>query len=566
MADPILQRRTLANRYKTIEFKTIPSLFKKHEDSRTWSKKAVLERLSVEHNKLPDPLKVSAARDLDQAASLRKQAMKLWPAGTAAAKRHWDWINILERMVAVLRTTNKPSDVEVRKEIVEKAPVVDEEEPWTVMDFDIYLQQMAHWRQTLAQIWDMARDDTKQMSVADIATGCAVRYFRSEMAAMELSFPEWYNKSGAFTPEIMKYMAMKEPNGLGGELTKVIESLRVKENVEFMQSVMNNAKQDGFPARADSDTAMWIVGDSARHRSPLIDWIIDIVKKNKDHIQHSELIVAWLFVQDSMKLSEERVKILRIATVRRLTKLLITHQPLKEILHDSRASELALDHLGSRVHAMNRYVMKQDTIPSLAVAHTWADYTNVMMNTLMFMLPALTHVAYLFDCSMILKRLDYVSAVTEVEQFCNRWHRGLYLGGRPKYEVTWKSTVKKWVTMETSNFKVMMTQQRIIERDKVWVRVAMDQSYSTPKEFGFKMRAGTDAWWKAIKERAAYELHEPSVIKIYQKVDAAYRVDDVRILIQKLLLLDWKKNRRAVEELLNTFQFSSDWFAGVNMQ
>lgn len=55
------------------------------------------------------------------------------------------------------------------------------------------------------------------------------------MAAMELSYPEWYEKSGAFKPEIMAYMSKKEPDGLGGELTKVIESLRVKENVQFMQ-------------------------------------------------------------------------------------------------------------------------------------------------------------------------------------------------------------------------------------------------------------------------------------------------------------------------------------------
>lgn len=115
-------------------------------------------------------------------------------------------------------------------------------------------------------------------------------------------------------------------------------------------SVMNNAKHVGFPPK-NSDNAMWIVGDAARHRNPLIDWIIDIVKNNKDHIAHAELILAWLFVQDSMKLAPEHAERLRTVTVRRLTELLITHRPLQELLVDPEASKLALDHLGQRVHA-----------------------------------------------------------------------------------------------------------------------------------------------------------------------------------------------------------------------
>lgn len=78
--------------------------------------------------------------------------------------------------------------------------------------------------------------------------------------------------------------------------------------------------------------------------------------------------------------------------------------------------------------------------------------------------------------------------------------------------------------------------------------------------------AGTEKWWQAIRERAAYELQEPSVITIYKRVDEAYHAGEVRVLIMKLLHWDWKKNRRAVEEALDKIQFSSDWFAGVNMQ
>ncbi|KAI0451286.1 hypothetical protein F5B21DRAFT_385674 [Xylaria acuta] len=563
MADQILERRKLANRYKTIENETIPSLFKQNEDTRSWSKIKVLKRLTTEHAKLNGQLKATAAKSLTQAATLRKQAMRLWPGGTEAARRHWDWIDILERMSAVLRTTNKPADVEKRQEIVEAAPAVDEEEPWTVMDFDVYLEQMNHWREVLAQIWNMARDDPKQMSVADIATGCAVRYFRSEMAAMDLSFPEWYEKNGAYKPEILAYMAKKDPNGIGGELSKIVEFVQKKENVQKMQSILNNGKLSGFPPNAEKEGGFWIMGDAARHRNPLVDWIVDIVKKNTQHIAHAELIIAWLFVSDSMKLAEDDIIRLRTATVARLTELLITHKPLEEILIDDIARKVVLKHLGDRVHAMTNYVMKQETIPGLAIAHTWADYTNVMMNTLMFIFPALNQMAYIFDCNMILKRWENVPAVTEVEQFCNRYGRGLYLSGRPKYEVTWKSSVRKWVTMETSNFKVLLNQQKDIEKDKVWVRVAMDQNYQTPKEFGFNMRAGTEKWWQAIREKAAYELHEPSVITVYKRVFDSYDVKAARILIEKLLHWDWKKDRRAVEEALNSFQFSGDWFKGV---
>ncbi len=72
--DPIIQRRGLANQYKAIEGQTIPSLFQKGTDIRTWSKIGVLRGVTLEHAKLEDEFRNTAAEKITQAIELRKQA------------------------------------------------------------------------------------------------------------------------------------------------------------------------------------------------------------------------------------------------------------------------------------------------------------------------------------------------------------------------------------------------------------------------------------------------------------------------------------------------------------
>ncbi|RYC65125.1 hypothetical protein CHU98_g1093 [Xylaria longipes] len=530
--NPFRRRTRLADQYKAIELEVIPSLFPQYNNVLRWRKSDVLYRLRLDYHSLGDQLRTTAATRLTEAAALRRQAMPLWPAGTEAADRHWEWIDILDTMSTLLRITNEPPDLD-KLDINEPAPPVDDdEELWAVMDFDLYLEQMTHWRETLAQIWKMAKEDPKQMSVADIMTGCAVRYFRSEMAAMVTRFPGWYEANGAFRPDILEYMAKKGQNGIGAELTNIIQNVKEKKVKEMQEN-------------------------------PLIDWMIDVVKANKEHIAHLEFTLAWLFVSDSMKLTEDEKQTLQKSTTDRLTEVLNVNQELYHILVPSDTAGLVLSDLATRVAFMFRYVMKQTSIASFAVVHTWADYTNVMMNSMMFQLGAVMKMAYIFDANMILNRGPRINALARVEQFCSRYSRTLYLGGRPTDEATWKETSRLWVKVYDFEFQRIIDKIKEVETTQVWVRVALDNNYITPPQFGFNMAAGTESWWQAIKEKATETLQAPPVIGCYRKVHEAFTLEHITRIIQRLRYMNWTKQRAAIDRLLEGFKFDENWFDGV---
>lgn len=58
---------------------------------------------------------------------------------------------------------------------------------------------------------------------------------KSEMAALELSFPEWYDEKGSFRFEILEQAAENDETGLAGELKAIVDSLHQREGLEKMQ-------------------------------------------------------------------------------------------------------------------------------------------------------------------------------------------------------------------------------------------------------------------------------------------------------------------------------------------
>ncbi len=137
--------------------------------------------------------------------------------------------------------------------------------------------------------------------------------------------------------------------------------------------------------------------------------------------------------------------------------------------------------------------MKQETVPSLAVAYTWADYLNVMMNTSFFDLPTLRIAAYIFDANMILKRWQKVQVAAEAEQFCNKFSEYLYPGARPTTEAEWKTLVKGWMvtiistTHDLAEIEKRYTDYTVVDKyGKSWLRIAITEDHLTPKRKDFQ--------------------------------------------------------------------------------
>ncbi|KAJ8117639.1 hypothetical protein ONZ43_g4166 [Nemania bipapillata] len=182
--DPIARRRRLATKYKEIELRTIPTLFDPQEDTQ----------------------------------------VPLWPPGTASAQRHWDWIAVLDGMVQILNTPSEDGNAEIVDNIAKAAPANDNE-LWVSMDFDIALENMAHWRKLLADVWKAAMDDPELMTVANVFVGN-----RSGSNVLH----EWYDNE-IFRFEILARAAENDENGLAGELQAIFDSIHKREGREEMQ-------------------------------------------------------------------------------------------------------------------------------------------------------------------------------------------------------------------------------------------------------------------------------------------------------------------------------------------
>ncbi|KAI0530150.1 hypothetical protein GGR58DRAFT_508757 [Xylaria digitata] len=573
--NPVVRRRRLAEQYKAIEGETIPSLLGDANDVHTWSKIDVLRGVMHEHEHLDDEFRNAAAEKITQAIALRKEAMPLWPAGTEAEERHWDWIDILERMTAVLKTSRGDGEVAARNAIVDDTPaaVANDEKPWTNVDLDIYLKQMGHWRQTLADICQMAMDDPKQMSVADISIGCAIRYFKTEMAAMELSYEDWYDEFGSYKDTTLQYMERREPDGLGGELSKICESLKGKK-VREIEDELKKADFHGFPPENDR----WLFADRARHINPLIHWARDIIRRTQKHnntTSHAEFLLFWLFISDSVKHAQERKQQLKAAAVRRLNEVLKTSMLFDDIFGPGQAAKIIYNEMVQRVQAMTKYVMQQDSVPSIAVAHTWADYSNVMLNVLLFQQTPVRTAVYLFEANVLLNRWQKLPAATQIEQFCNRFGDYVYPDGRPTTEAEWKSHASEWKDEEdrlsTMDFNSLITTiigrmtdyTRVDKCGKSWARIAIIEDHLTVKREDFEETQGTTKWWEAIKKRAEEELRVPSIGPLHVKIRKDFNTGHQLAALQVLTDYKWRSQRKRIETILETFPISPDWFDGI---
>ncbi|KAI0876715.1 hypothetical protein GGS24DRAFT_201137 [Hypoxylon argillaceum] len=551
---PVARRANLASQYKALELQAIPSLFDHDDETQTWSKRRLLFRLSTQHDELDGEVMAEAADDLSKAVKLRREAMTLWPAGTASAKRHWDWIDVLDRMIVILNTPHSINSIQTVEEIASTS-LADDNELWVAMDFEIALEQMAQWRRLLVGVWNVAFDNPKEMSIADVATCCLVRYMKSEMAALELSFPEWYDEKGSFRLEILEQAAENDETGLAGELKAIVDSLHQREGLEKMQSALNSAKMGGPPK---SNISVF-TGDAVRHRNPLIEWMIEIAKSYKEnHLFRPEMLIAWRFVLDTTeKFNDGDVARLRSAAVRRLLELQIMARKTSEFLPNL-FYEPIFNSLVERIRAMNTYALEQKSLPSFGVIYTWVDYIQTQINSFLCSIPTLQTMAYIYDCNIIIRRQEVVAASPSVEAFCNRYGKAIYFSGRPRDEASWKRAVRDWVLVKPG---MKQTQRQLeIQRDEVWVRYAFDHNFQTPREFGFNMTAGTEQWWQAIQDTTRFELQAPSVASLFQKVSKAFGEGAREAMLKQLLSYDWKKQREPLEKAILWYKFEESWF------
>ncbi|KAI0096951.1 hypothetical protein GGR51DRAFT_578527 [Nemania sp. FL0031] len=577
--DPFQRRGQLASQYKAIEGPTLTSLFPKGTDITRFSKIGILRGVQLEYNNLSEATKKSAADKLDEAVRLRTQAMPLWPVGTVAETRHWDWVKVLEDIVKLLRTTAQPSGVAIRQNIVQSTPenIANDKKAWVNVDLDIYLQQIAHWRKTLGDIWRNAAGHSEQMSQADIATGCAVRYFQLEMAATLKSNRKWYGAYGSYSKETLDYMketgADKAPGeeGTGYDIWKLSESLKQK-NVKEIQSELQKAEFTGFP----QEHARWIVADKARHIDPLVTWLKDIIKrtaKRRNAFTHHEFLTAWLLYTDSRRMVWAWRLALREAALKRLLELEEASQVWHKITARSGTESPIPAAIGRRVAAMNKYVNDVESVTGFAVAHSWADYATVMMNMGFFTFQLLRGVGFLLDANSILRRWPNVPEAVKAEQFCNRYQSFIYpvLGRRPTNENEWKRELKEWIDESRRQKEKDYMQKRLedytlLDRyGKGWARLAVIEDSLSLKKSDLEMTQGTPQWWEAIKAQAKKDLRTPSAGPVYQKVlEAGLDWDGtVREWVSALGNSSWITERPKVEYYLNMFKPSADWFESV---
>ncbi|KAI0548646.1 hypothetical protein F4679DRAFT_596577 [Xylaria curta] len=622
--EPFTARYDLARQYKAIERQTIPSLFKNNAGWDRWSKAAVLARLTVEHTELDSALKANAAESLNEAANLRKQAMPLYPTGTPAASRHWDWIGILERMVDLLQSKEEDApSISDRSSVVDDIPDIDtlaigddgeketvaepimthkrsskkknkgtkkkgkkkqgkkqakkeekkeekeeeDEQPLWVTDFELYLQQLVYWRDNIIKAWKNAKEDPEKMALANISVGCAINYIRREVELTMEIHPDFFEEDGAYSSDVLEYLAKKESNGIGAGFIKAIESIKAKGFAKETERIMDQANYKTFK------DASWICGDLATyHMNPLAGWLNEVMKNDPDRRPHPDMIFCWMLITDSENMLEETERMNMIqAAVERMTELV---QDVKkyEIIYPKEFVDHLAGVISLRVKIFHEYALKQKSVPGLAIIYMWVKYCTIMINIYALVaMRALKQMALFYEAQVILKRSKKIAASRFLERFCNRYRTRLYLSGeRPNNAQAWRQEVCSWYDMlidSTAYSKILSPKSKIHETYRSWVRWVIEHGWITPKEDGFFMPPGTTSWWRAISEHVEKDFSEPCVMDLYKRVHEA-GVNGPNLdttILTMATTLDWKAHRARVMAQADKMKFEIDWFSSIKL-
>lgn len=195
---------------------------------------------------------------------------------------------------------------------------------------------------------------------------------------MELCNVEWYNKSGEYKPETLYDMSKVEPDGFGGELFRIFESVREKSlpDIEkyvlhYKRNIMNritingngtntklyreleNTKLDGygFPRVVKH---RWLLADRSRHANPLIDWVSDVIKRTRkvgDTRINAEFLLAWLLISDSKKMAKDHIQRLQSASVKRLLDVVQASRIIPAVFGDKSYGVILDKAIAQRVRA-----------------------------------------------------------------------------------------------------------------------------------------------------------------------------------------------------------------------
>ncbi|KAI1126510.1 hypothetical protein F5Y10DRAFT_293778 [Nemania abortiva] len=627
-----IHREDLHRRYKNLEIPTLLSLFPSGARYSNWPKRSVKTGFMIEFLDIPDKVKDAAKPDLQRVIELRREALPLWPGDPDGSRRHLDWIEILEFILHILKTARRWEDSEERLNSIDSARPGDPFTPpsspsrktrvtaptphvtapaphataptphaistdlvirtgpaaagWIDVDLDVFVLQMAHWRRTLADIWQMVIDDPTQLSVADICLGCAVRYFISEIESAMRGSPEWF-ENGSFRPAILEHMKATQVHEIVNDLSGVLDSLKGK----TIESVQDDLRSMDFGPVKDIKEipglrveGEWICADRARHRNPLYDWVQDIIKETAADPASTttsvEFILAWLFISDSKKQSRDHLKAIRRAAIVRMQDAMRMARAFRNFMtrgpdgkgskgDDLKNTNAVYNEMTERIQYINKWAMQQTDIPSIAVAYSWAEYMLILGNVWAFELHSLKLAAYLFDANMILRRWKQMMSSSSSERFCNRYSQDLYPfgAGRPSNERLWKSSAKRWwedtlATVSDPNRVInKMKDYSILDKyGKSWTVIALvDQTLEVTRDQFVPQ--GSDQWWQRIKAQAAVELHVKSLSEMYDKVDGTGDIKDKLEAFGALLgSKNWNRDRKKLEASLDKLQIGQDWF------
>ncbi|GAP92911.1 hypothetical protein SAMD00023353_10500160 [Rosellinia necatrix] len=518
----IKKQAMLSAQYKAIERRAMRALFV-GENSHEWSIRRILFNLSTNRENISDEVKAAIAKDLATAAKLRKKAMRLFSPGTTAAQDHWAWITTLYRMTIILQGPTPTNDSPPR-----------DKKLWVLADFVVHLKLLASQRKFFIQLWPSQlwpnfTQEPTEIAVADVATCFLVQYVKSEMAAMELCFPEWHDETGSLRIKILEQAAKDDATGLAADLMSVVASMREQDGIARMQDVLEASKMES-PASSFAERDQCLFGDNIRHGNPITQWIAEIIKKYPaDNIPlRLDLIFAWRLVLDSMLYNQATITSVRTNACRRLVTLRLTVDVVVHLLPED-AGRIYFKAMMNRIVILNKYIMKQELGPSLGVVYTWAEYITSQGVT-QFVCAQLTVklMAHIYDAQVILRRQDRVPAAPMVEAFCDRYRKYLYSGRRPRSEVSWKRSVQELLPFDenTKPEGVRVYPKTNTPKKKVWLPYVFQNNFQAPREFGFNMSAGSQEWWQAVQEKVRAELLQPSVLQFLVRVTSDTTITD----------------------------------------
>ncbi|KAI8626186.1 hypothetical protein F5Y19DRAFT_478792 [Xylariaceae sp. FL1651] len=563
VSEEILKERTdLYRSYKQLEAGALSSLLDEGEEYWVMSTRQLQERIHERLHELSTEVKDRAASALERSNTLRQQASNLYSGTTHRYRSHIFWHRLIESIIKALRLPNTASAVVQAETIIQQTDTRDNDQ-CNLVELEIFIEELGQCKDMITELWVKVANEQCSLVVADIASGCMLKYIMTVINAAQLVNSDWFEGTG-----LLKREYIAKVFTTSSDLVSLLPNLQDQNAVSLVDinALLIAYKEGGIVPLLRSKNVL--PGDFSMKLPLAVEKVARKAAEGgrlPETFRDLEVDMMAAVLLEHAQATPEKKHIKR-DTIFALTRLLKALRETPPVISEEARVAITNDWIPK----LTKFVGKQSLCWPIARIRTWVDMTIHELNSAYLFSSQFSIVAHLFDYHVLYGRSSTIPSWNYFELFCNKFAHGLYGNrGRPRDMDRWKNSVDECLRLWEPRSKSVA--DRIIEsrlaNTSPFSQIIIEKGYSTEGQLGSKM-APTEVWWEALQERLQNDTNLPNLARAYTRITAnpQFPLRTTLFTVKKLRHLDPQSDAAEINDLLNQVPLDGDWFNGESMK